>query len=208
MGIVELLPGFNCGQCGLPNCRRFAAALGKGSKLEDCSMLSQERYAENLEKLRESLERRERESVSALVGGGSSDVILAPLPGEPSCREHIFPFDREAKVGIGDKVSYRCLGCPIVHFAQVIALDHSILTVQVIGPQSRIGIDERPPVDVGICMVAAFEGVVMNDKILEIGETVRFIPHRCMMQKVHSGVVVKSEGDKVRIESVDLKVWG
>ena len=42
----------------------------------------------------------------------------------------------------------------------------------------------------------------------DLGDTVRFIPHRCMMQKVHSGVVVRSEGDKVRIESVDLKVWG
>jgi uncharacterized protein len=208
MGIVELLPGYNCGQCGLPNCRRFAAALGNGSKLEDCPMLSQERYSENLEKLKESLEKKERAKVSALVGGGSSDVILAPLPGEPSCREYIYPFDRDVRVQVGDKVSYRCLGCPIVHFAQVIALDHSILTVQVVGPQSRIGIDERPPVDVGICSVAAFEGVVMNDKILEIGETVRFIPHRCMMQKVHSGVVVSSEGDKVRIESVDMKVWG
>jgi uncharacterized Fe-S cluster-containing protein len=208
MGIVELLPGYNCGQCGLPNCHRFAAELGNRAKLEDCPMLSQERYADNLEKLKEKIAKKECTKVSALVGGGTSDVILAPLPGEPSCREHIFPFDRDAKVMIGDKISYRCLGCPIVHFAQVIAQDHSVLTVQVTGPQSRIGIDERPPVDVGICLIAAFEGQVMNDKILEVGETVRFIPHRCMMQRVHSGVVVRSEGDKVRIESVDLKVWG
>ena len=208
MGIVDLLPGYNCGKCGLPNCRRFAAALGSEKEPEDCPMLSQERYAENLTELRDMMTKRKGSKVSALVGGGSTDVILAPLPGEPSCREHIFPFDRDAKVVIGDKVSYRCLGCPIVHFAQVIAVDHSVLTVQVTGPQSRIGIDERPPVDVGICLIAAFEGQVMNDRILEVGDTVRFIPHRCMMQKVHSGVVVRSEGDKVRIESVDLKVWG
>ncbi|OPY49730.1 MAG: hypothetical protein A4E48_02137 [Methanosaeta sp. PtaU1.Bin060] len=28
-----------------------------------------------------------------------------------------------------------------------------------------------------------------------------------MMQKVHSGVVVHSEGSRVRIEGIDLKVW-
>jgi hypothetical protein len=28
-----------------------------------------------------------------------------------------------------------------------------------------------------------------------------------MMQKVHSGVVVHSEGARVRIEGIDLKVW-
>jgi uncharacterized Fe-S cluster-containing protein len=27
------------------------------------------------------------------------------------------------------------------------------------------------------------------------------------MQKVHSGVVVHSEGEMVRIEGIDLKVW-
>jgi uncharacterized Fe-S cluster-containing protein len=56
-------------------------------------------------------------------------------------------------------------------------------------------------------MVAAFEGVVLNDQTMEVGATVRFIPHHCMMQKVHSGVVVHSEGDRVRIEGIDLKVW-
>jgi uncharacterized Fe-S cluster-containing protein len=41
----------------------------------------------------------------------------------------------------------------------------------------------------------------------EVGETVRFLPEHCMMQKVHSGVVVHSEGMRLRIEGIDLKVW-
>ena len=41
----------------------------------------------------------------------------------------------------------------------------------------------------------------------EVGETVRFLPEHCMMQKVHSGVVVHSEGAMLRIEGIDLKVW-
>ena len=35
----------------------------------------------------------------------------------------------------------------------------------------------------------------------------RFLPEHSMMQKVHSGVVVHSEGKTVRIEGIDLKVW-
>jgi len=50
-------------------------------------------------------------------------------------------------------------------------------------------------------MVAAFEGVVSRGRRLEVGETVRFLPEHCMMQKVHS------EGARVRIEGIDLKVW-
>ena len=38
-------------------------------------------------------------------------------------------------------------------------------------------------------------------------QTVRFLPEHCMMQKVHSGVVVHSEAAMVQIEGIDLKVW-
>jgi uncharacterized protein len=64
-----------------------------------------------------------------------------------------------------------------------------------------------PPEDIGICLVAAFEGVLLRGRMPDVGETVRFLPDHCMMQKVHSGVVVHSEGDRLRIEGIDLKVW-
>ncbi|RQD90767.1 Fe-S cluster domain protein [Methanosalsum natronophilum] len=44
-------------------------------------------------------------------------------------------------------------------------------------------------------------------KIPKVGQTVKFVPEYCMMQKVHSGMVVSVEGKKVRIEAIDLKVW-
>ncbi|MCX6673678.1 MAG: Fe-S cluster domain protein [Methanothrix sp.] len=44
-------------------------------------------------------------------------------------------------------------------------------------------------------MVAGFEGVVSRGRRPEVGETVRFLPEHCMMQKVHSGMVVHSEGE-------------
>jgi uncharacterized protein len=42
--------------------------------------------------------------------------------------------------------------------------------------------------------------------MVECTETVRFLPEHCMMQKVHSGVVVHYEGNRLRIEAIDLKV--
>jgi uncharacterized Fe-S cluster-containing protein len=38
-------------------------------------------------------------------------------------------------------------------------------------------------------------------------ETIKFRPSHCIMQQVHCGVIVHSEGKKVRIEGIDLKVW-
>jgi len=62
------------------------------------------------------------------------------------------------------------------------------------------------PEDIGLAMFLAFEGTVSRGKRQEVGETVRFLPEHCMMQ-MHSGVVVHSEGNRVRIEEIDLKVW-
>jgi hypothetical protein len=55
--------------------------------------------------------------------------------------------------------------------------------------------------------VTAFEGTVSRDRRPEAGETVRFLPEHIMMQKVNSGVVMHSKGNKLRIEAIDLKVW-
>jgi uncharacterized Fe-S cluster-containing protein len=207
MKAVDLLPGYNCGRCGLPTCRAFAAALKEGRSVDDCPLLAQERYAQNRARLLELEADKEAGPFPGLVGGQSGDVILGPLPGEPTCREDLFPFDRDIRVSAGDLITYRPLGCPVVHFAEVLGVDHSILTVHLVGPLGRIGREGERPTELGICMVAAFEGRVLNDRVLEVGETVKFIPHQCMMQKVHSGVVVRSEGDRARIEGIDLKVW-
>ncbi len=207
MRVLDLLPGYNCGRCGYPSCRAFALALSKGEDLDACPLLGQERYAANREELSRTVVEQRQSDLPGLVGGGTGDVLLGPLPGERSCREDIYPFDRDVRVLKGDHITYRPLGCPIVHFGIVLDVAHSILTIHLTGPLNRLGMDGYSPIELGICQVAAFEGAVLNDRVLEVGETVRFIPHHCMMQKVHSGVVVHSEGDRVRIEGVDLKVW-
>ena len=97
MRALDLLPGYNCGRCGYPSCRAFAIALREGKRVEDCPLLVQDRYATNLEQLRKLVLENSPETFPGLVGGSTGDVLLGPLPGEPSCREDIYPFDRDVR---------------------------------------------------------------------------------------------------------------
>ncbi|MHB8119850.1 MAG: hypothetical protein ACYDHX_14190 [Methanothrix sp.] len=84
--------------------------------------------------------------------------------------------------------------------------DRGISIVHLVGPVHLLqGLPV--PEDIGICMVTAFEDTISRGRRPEVGETVRFLPEHGMMQKVHSGEVVHSEGSRVRIEGIDLKVW-
>ncbi len=90
--------------------------------------------------------------------------------------------------------------------AKILKYEQGIAMVRLVGPVHLLN-NQPAPRDIGICMVVAFEGTISRGRRPEVGETVRFLPEHCMMQKVHSGVVVHSEGNRVRIEGIDLKVW-
>ncbi len=205
--IENLLPGYNCGECGLGSCREFAAVLVDVEGLSRCPILKQERFKDRFERITGLLATTEKEEeIVGVLDGLHADFALAPLDGEPSCREDLHPFDVSASFEEGDIFRYRPLGCPITHFAKVLKWRHGIATVHLIGPVHLI--EGKPmPEDIGICMVAAFEGTVSRGRRPKVGETVRFLPEHCMMQKVHTGVVVHSEGNRIRIEGIDLKVW-
>ncbi len=205
--IEKLLPGYNCGECGLSSCREFAAALVDVAGLQRCPMLRQERFSGRAEQIAGLLSCTEKaEEIIGVLDGLQADFALAPLAGEPSCREDLHPFNADARLKEGDLFRYRPLGCPITHFARVLKSDRGIVTVHLVGPVHLLhGLPA--PEDIGICLVAAFEGTVSRGRRPDVGETVRFLPEHCMMQKVHSGVVVHSEGAMVRIEGIDLKVW-
>ncbi|HMK53970.1 MAG TPA: (Fe-S)-binding protein [Methanobacteriaceae archaeon] len=209
--LVQLLPGYNCGICGYARCDEFAAALlRKRSQLEKCRFMYQELFDENRENVKEILKAENiiapEEKVVGVLDGYEADFILKPLPEEQSCREVLYPFTRE-ELKAGDIIRYRPLGCPIIHFARILEENHGLITVVMVGPCHRVDPEvDFPYKEVGICMVGGFEGLI-DGKVPAVGETVRFLPGHCMMQKVHSGVVVQLEGRKAIIEGIDLKVW-
>jgi len=209
--VLMLLPGYNCGICGYARCDEFAGALLKGrTQLEKCRFLYQEIFQEDLAKLQEILKETkvipDEKKIVGVMDGYEADIILNPLPGEDSCREVLYPFSR-TELKEGDIIKYRPLGCPIIHFARILSEDNGLITVHIIGPCHRLDPEkEFDYMDIGLCMVGGFEGIVQG-KLPEVGETVRFLPGHCMMQKVHSGVVVQIEGRKAIIEGIDLKVW-
>jgi uncharacterized Fe-S cluster-containing protein len=182
--------------------------LGEGESIDQCPFMSQERFQGRREELERMLADGSRsQRIVGVIDGLEAQFSLLPLEGEPSCRESLYPFDRDAKVGEGEVIMYRPLGCPIVHFARVLSSSHGILNVHIIGPQRIIAGGGDEPRDIGMCMVAGFEGMLGRGKMPRVGQTVRFLPQHCMMGKVHSGVVVSIEGSKLRIEGIDLKVW-
>lgn len=210
--IIDLLPGYNCGECGSRQCGDFRDELieGKASP-SDCPHLESERFKANTPKILKLLgsQRTTDKTIRGVIDGLVADFTIAPLPGESSCREDLYPFDRKVDVDSlkGKFIRYRPLGCPVTHFAKVLETRRGILTVHLVGPINRLREDKVELEDIGICMVAAFDGVVGRGKIPRVGQTVKFVPEHCMMQKVHSGVIVHSEGSRVRIEGIDLKVF-
>lgn len=210
--IERLLPGYNCGECGLCSCREFADSLVDAESVKRCPVLRQERFRGRASQiaglLAEGTDRDagEESEIIGVLDGLRAEFSLGPLSGEPSCREDLHPFNPDARLMEGDTFRYRPLGCPITHFARVLSADRGVVTVHLVGPVHLLkGLPA--PEDIGLCMVLAFEGSVRRGRRPEVGETVRFLPEHCMMQKVHSGVVVHSEGETVRIEGIDLKVW-
>jgi len=205
--IGELLPGFNCGECGEKSCRDFARTLVDVGGLDRCTILKQDRFRGRTEKIAQLLAVSERrEEIVGVLDGLHADFTLGPLPGEPSCREDLHPFNPLAQFKEGDIFRYRPLGCPITHFARVLRYERGIVTVHLVGPVHLLqGLPM--PEDIGICMVLAFEGTISRGDRPQVGETVRFLPEHCMMQKVHSGVVLHTVGNRIRIEGIDLKVW-
>lgn len=209
--IVALLPGFNCRDCGYSGCAELALALAeKKAAVDKCRFLAQVRYQENLAKLTAMLGGEiliKEEKPVGVIDGYVADFLLKPLPGECSCREILYPFYHK-EYNKDDLIRYRPLGCPLPHFARILEADKGLITVHLIGPCHRIeGNDDMTFEDIGVCMVGGFIGIVEGKKP-KVGATVRFVPDGCMMQKVHSGVVVQMENGTAIIEGIDLKVWG
>ncbi|WP_238769007.1 (Fe-S)-binding protein [Maribellus maritimus] len=206
--IEKQLPGFNCGACGFRECHGFASALAKNEvSIDNCTVLKQERLKENrtaLQKFVHNNKNTEKIEIKGLIDGVGADFALHPLDKEPSCRETLICFS-SVPVEKDMIIRYRPLGCPIIHFARVIEINHNLLDVWVIGPGKLLSRKEDAT-EVGICMVLSFQGTIEGETP-KVGQTVKFLPAHCMMGKVHSGIIVQLEDNKTRIDCIDLKVW-
>ena len=206
--ILSLLPGYNCGSCGFKQCRDFALYITDAASLTSCPFLEREMFRTNLEQLKGLVgQEKNDDEVTGIIDGLRADFSLGSLHEECSCREDIHPLDSSLEIETGDILRYRPLGCPITHFAKVIDSSPGIYTVHIVGPLHRLGKNDLTIKDAGLCMILAFEGIVMKGKVPSMCQTVKFLPEHCMMQKVHSGIVVSVEGRRLRIEAIDLKVW-
>jgi len=180
------LPGADCQQCGYKTCEDFRKA---GEPVSECYLLR-------------TGWRVKPDPKKGLIDGLGYDFKLDPLEGETSCREFLLSLI-PAKLKVGDCISYRPLGCPIPHFAKVVGLTDGMIEVLIIGPVKAR--DLGPVKRLGICIVLGFMGLVNGD-LPKTGQTVTFLPSKCMMGKCHQGVIVSVEGKKARIELIDLKV--
>ena len=204
----KLLPGFNCGACGFQSCTQFSLELVAGNVMvEDCSVLLQERFKEKRLALQYNIapeQNLKNEKVIGLIDGVKADFLLHPLQNEFSCRETLICF-APACLEENKVIRYRPLGCPIIHFAQIIEVNNGLLDVWMIGPSELLNRNEEF-IDVGICMIVSFQGII-EGVIPKVGQTVKFLPAHCMMGKVHSGIIVQLEENRARIDCIDLKVW-
>ncbi|MBI9061883.1 MAG: hypothetical protein JEZ14_07825 [Marinilabiliaceae bacterium] len=204
--IEKLLPNYNCGSCGFNSCKAFATHIIKNNTdIENCPLLNQYQYTDNKKCLKQLVKTQSKTEdcsacISGLLDSYEADIVLLPLPNEHSCKEVLLPMS-DIFVKTGNIIEYRPLGCPVVHYARVLAKNGTLITVHVVGPSFK-----KKSVDVGLCMVIGFEGTYTGKQV-KVGETVRFLPQNCMMQKIHSGVVINIEDNKIKLEGIDLKVW-
>ena len=205
--ILESLPGLDCGLCGSRTCDDFAEKLQKhpeekercvhltknpsgahavhdtghcGSCTSACSgapLSSKEPWKDSL--------------------GRDFDFILDTFPDDPGPRETIIPrnpmLTREMEIAKGDILMGRPLGmscgCPVTHCGVVMDVNPKtgVMVWCVTGP---LGPRHNEFKDIGVYSAEAYEGRVYSSRTeLKIGMRYFFMPHKCMLQWRHSGLI-------------------
>ncbi|HEY3276884.1 MAG TPA: (Fe-S)-binding protein [Syntrophorhabdaceae bacterium] len=203
---LESLPGLDCGLCGSRTCETFADSLiEKPGNVEKCIHLHKETIKMNPEAPTKTCRGCDGAPAGMTTDGGAwqdslgrdFDFILDSLPGDPGPREIIIPHNaartRELDIQKGDILIGRPMGmscgCPVTHCGVAMDVDQTngVITWCVTGPLNPRAQGFK---DVGYYSAQAYEGVVNSSKAdLKIGMRYFFMPHRCMLQWRHSGLV-------------------
>jgi uncharacterized Fe-S cluster-containing protein len=195
------LPGLNCGDCGCRSCEDFQKEIEKNpDEIKRCIHLQKSsRTIYEGGNWKDSL-------------GREYDFILDVLKGDPGPRETILPHNpmltreldiKKDDVLIGRPLGMSC-GCPITHCGIVRDVDKKtgVIVWCVTGPLTPRSKGFK---DLGYYTAEAYEGIVFEARTeLKIGMRYWFLPHRCMLQWRHSGLINfinnTSEGKVVRSE--------
>jgi uncharacterized Fe-S cluster-containing protein len=213
------LPGLNCGLCGYRSCDDFAHVLiEKPEEIKRCIHLDTKSSSPACDAgtacagcTAGSASSREPWTDSL---GRKFDFILDKLPNDPGPRETIRPHNpmmtRELDMKVGDILIGRPLGmscgCPITHCGVVMKVDQKtgVMDWCVTGP---LGPRSGEHKDIGYYSAEAYDGLVLDTNVeLKIGMRYWFMPHRCMLQWRHSGLVNflnrTPKGLQIRVEGL------
>jgi uncharacterized Fe-S cluster-containing protein len=216
---TRALPGLDCGLCGARTCADFAHILKEApEEIKRCIHLQETAAAVSscaaacaspCVKEITTAQRTWKDSL-----GREFDFILDIFHGDPGPRETILPHNpartKELKVQKGDVLIGRPMGmscgCPITHCGVATDVDpvNGVLTWCVTGPLNpRMGKYK----DLGYYSAQAYEGIVHAAQVeIKIGKRYWFMPHRCMLQWRHSGLVNfmnrGKNGLQIRIEGL------
>jgi uncharacterized Fe-S cluster-containing protein len=215
------LPGLDCGSCGERTCQQFAQVIAKNpqeiekcihlnaktiaidtaDKRAVCGSCATDKYLESKLNWKDSL-------------GREFDFILDTFPNEPGPRETIIPHNpartkelelKQGDIIIGRPMGMSC-GCPITHCGVVMSVDYvnGVIVWCVTGPLNPRAKAHK---DLGYYSAQAYDGLVRAyNKELKIGMRYWFLPHRCMLQWRHSGLVnfinKRKDGIQIRVEGL------
>jgi len=199
------LPGLDCGQCGEKTCEQFSLVIEK----DPAALVKCIHVIDPIIKGKENTPASCQASCAGCAQdaatskewkdslGREFDFILDTFPNEPGPRETMLPHNpartKELDIKVGDILIGRPLGmscgCPITHCGVVMNVDkvNGVIVWCVTGPLNpRAGAHK----DIGYYSAEAYEGIVKRtNKEIKIGMRYWFMPHRCMLQWRHSGLV-------------------
>lgn len=205
--IVESLPGLNCGLCGAKTCEAFAEVLKKDpTQIKRCVAKSKNTVSVPKNAPGGCCPGGCSTTAAATCGsedtwvdslGREFDFVLDTLPGDEGPRETILPHNpmitRELDVKVGDILIGRPLGmscgCPITHCGVAVNVDQrtGVIVWCVTGPLNP---RQKGFKDLGYYIAEAYDGIVTrSNKEMKVGMRYWFMPHKCMLQWRHSGLV-------------------
>ena len=208
--VLPLMPHKNCGLCGFKSCAQLVDQLPhEPTALNRCLFL-EEHVLKSIDELREPEDITYKDILQR-----EYDFVLDQFPQDPGPREHIIlsnPVNLERlKIKRGDILFGRPFpaGCPVQHVGVVVSEPdyfNGCFEWCIVGPQAA----RERGIDIGYYNNIAYQGLVHHTRVpLEFGRRYFFLPHFCMLQVRHSGLIneiakTNDGGYRVRLEGVWL----